>query len=96
MIGQSGVEHAYDRYLRGAPGELRYRSMPSAGRRVSSATGRPAPGPTSAASLDAALQATGEAALRASGRPSAFVAMNARTGAVLAMGSYPPSTPPST
>jgi penicillin-binding protein 2 len=39
------------------------------------------------------LQETGEAALRAKGLPSAFVAMNVHSGAILAMGSYPTYDP---
>ena len=93
VIGQSGVEHAYDHYLRGAPGELRVQ-VDALGRPKGELGNRPArAGSNLRLSLDAALQATGEAALRASGRPSAFVAMNARTGAVLAMGSYPTFDP---
>ncbi len=93
VIGQSGVEHAYDRYLRGAPGEVRVQ-VDALGRPKGELGNRPASaGSNLRLSLDAALQATGEAALRASGRPSAFVAMNARTGAVLAMGSYPTFDP---
>ena len=93
VIGQSGVEHAYDHYLRGAPGELRVQ-VDALGRPKGELGNRPASaGSNLRLSLDAALQATGEAALRASGRPSAFVAMNARTGAVLAMGSYPTFDP---
>ena len=86
VIGQSGVEHAYDRYLRGA-GRAQVQ-VDALGRPKGELGNRPASaGSNLRLSLDAALQATGEAALRASGRPSAFVAMNARTGAVLAMGS---------
>ena len=43
--------------------------------------------------LDSGLQETGEAALRAKGLPSAFVAMNVHSGAILAMGSYPTYDP---
>jgi penicillin-binding protein 2 len=93
VVGQSGVEHAYDRHLRGTPGELRLQ-VDALGRPKGELGNRPArPGDTLRLSLDAELQATGEAALRASSRPSAFVAMNARTGAVLAMGSYPTFDP---
>ena len=93
VIGQSGVEDAYDHYLRGAPGELKVQ-VDALGRPKGELGNRPASaGANLRLSLDGALQATGEAALRASGRPSAFVAMNARTGAVLAMGSYPTFDP---
>ena len=93
VIGQSGVEHAYDRHLRGTPGQLRLQ-VDALGRPKGELGNRPArAGDTLRLSLDAALQATGEAALRDSERPSAFVAMNARTGAVLAMGSHPSFDP---
>jgi penicillin-binding protein 2 len=92
-IGQAGVEHAYDRRLRGTPGELRLQ-VDALGRPQGELRNRPArAGDTLRLSLDVELQAAGEAALSASERPSAFVAMNARTGAVLAMGSHPSFDP---
>ncbi len=67
VIGQSGVEHAYDRHLRGTPGELRLQ-VDALGRPKGELGNRPArAGDTLRLSLDAALQATGEAALRDSG-----------------------------
>ncbi|HEX2358503.1 MAG TPA: penicillin-binding protein 2 [Solirubrobacterales bacterium] len=89
VVGQSGVEQSYDRQLRGAAGELKVQ-VDALGRPKGELGNVPAgAGSNLRLSLDADLQATGEEALSETGKPSAFVAMNARTGAVLAMGSYP-------
>ena len=93
IIGQAGVEHTYDRYLRGTAGEERIQ-VDALGRPkgvLSSEAGRP--GDNLRLTLDLDLQATGEAALRSKGLPGAFVAMNVHTGAVLAMGSFPTYDP---
>jgi penicillin-binding protein 2 len=93
IIGQAGLEYTYDRYLRGAPGERRIQ-VDALGRPKGQLSSRPSrAGDDLRLSLDADLQATGEAALRSKGLPGAFVAMNVRTGAVLAMGSYPTYDP---
>ena len=47
-VGQSGVEYAYDRYLRGRAGRAASRWTPSAGRRVSWEAGGPSRATTSA------------------------------------------------
>jgi penicillin-binding protein 2 len=93
VIGQSGIEYTYDPYLRGAPGR-RLIQVDALGRpkgQLASEPGRP--GDNLRLTLDSGLQGTGEAALRSLGLPGAFVAMNIRTGAVLAMGSYPTYDP---
>jgi penicillin-binding protein 2 len=93
IIGQAGVEHTYDTYLRGTAGEERIQ-VDALGRPkgiLASEAGRP--GDNLRLTLDSDLQATGEAALRSKGLPGAFVAMNVHTGAVLAMGSFPAYEP---
>jgi penicillin-binding protein 2 len=93
VIGQSGLEYSYDRSLRGIPG-LRRIQVDAQGRpkgQLPSTSSRP--GDNLRLTLDSGVQATGEEALRATGLPSAFVAMDVRTGAVLAMGSYPTYDP---
>jgi penicillin-binding protein 2 len=93
IVGQAGIEYAYDRYLRGAPGGRRIQ-VDAMGRPKGTLASRPArPGDNLRLTLDAGLQATGEAALRSAGLPGAFVAMDAHTGAILAMGSYPSYDP---
>jgi penicillin-binding protein 2 len=93
IVGQAGVEYAYDRYLRGAAGQRRIQ-VDALGRpkgTLASEAGRP--GANLRLTLDSSLQAVGEEALRSKGLPGAFVAMNVHTGAVLAIGSYPTFDP---
>jgi penicillin-binding protein 2 len=93
IIGQAGVEYTYDKFLRGTAGSQRIQ-VDALGRPRGQLGSSPArAGDNLRLTLDAGLQAVGEAALRAKGLPSAFVAMNAHTGAILAMGSYPTYDP---
>ncbi len=93
VIGQSGVEYGYDRFLRGTAGSQRIQ-VDALGRPRGQLGSRPAQaGDNLRLTLDAGLQTTGEEALRAKGLPSAFVAMNVNSGAILAMGSYPTYDP---
>jgi penicillin-binding protein 2 len=93
IIGQSGVEHSYDKYLRGTAGSQRIQ-VDALGRPRGQLGSRPAQaGDNLRLTLDSGLQAVGEAALRSKGLPGAFVAMNVHTGAILAMGSYPTYDP---
>jgi penicillin-binding protein 2 len=105
-IGQSGVEAAFDRYLRGRPGAARLR-VDSLGRPTSDLDlSRPAtPGLSVRLTIDVALQRTAEQALRygifdrAWGNDNweanggAIVALDPRDGAVLAMASHPTYDP---
>jgi penicillin-binding protein 2 len=104
VVGQEGLEYYYDGYLRGKPGAERVEvnaegyAVPS-GLKPSPATA----GYNLVTSLDLGLQREGEAALRegiasarASGKPAtagSFVALEPRTGQVLAMGSDPSYNP---
>jgi len=93
IIGQAGVEYTYDKFLRGTAGSERIQ-VDALGRPRGQLGSRPArAGDNLRLTLDAGLQAVGEAALRAKGLPSAFAAMNVHTGAILAMGSYPTYDP---
>ena len=47
LVGQSGIEYEYDRFLRGKPGSTRTRSTRSGGPRASSRASRRAPATTS-------------------------------------------------
>ncbi|MGI9183904.1 MAG: penicillin-binding transpeptidase domain-containing protein, partial [Solirubrobacteraceae bacterium] len=99
IIGQSGLEAAYDHFLRGSDGAETV-SVDSLGQ----PTGRhsvtpPVAGHNLALSLDEKLQTVGEQALAqsvASNYPAtggAFVAMNPQDGSIYAMGSWPTYNP---
>src|SRR4051812_44141961 len=93
VVGQSGVEYSYDRFLRGTAGSRRIQ-VDALGRPRGQLGSRPAQaGDSLHLTLDAGLQEVGESALRDKGLPGAFVAMNVHTGAILAMGSYPTYDP---
>jgi penicillin-binding protein 2 len=93
-IGQEGVEYSYDRFLRGKPGLTRIQvdafGQPTPGGRLVSRT--PVPGRDLKLSIDADVQAAGEAALAAKG-PGGFVTMDVHTGEILGVGSYPTFDP---
>jgi penicillin-binding protein 2 len=104
VVGQSGLEYYYDRYLRGKPGE-RFVQV--------NAEGQPEPtklpviepkaGHDLKLTIDLGLQQEGEKALRegvalaqGKGNPgsgAAFVAMNPLNGEIYAIGSYPSYDP---
>jgi penicillin-binding protein 2 len=99
VIGQSGLEAQYDRYLRGTDG---YQSVQvnSLGLFAGHLAGKKSmAGNTLKLSLDVNLQKTGEQSLAtsiASNPPAtggAFVAMNPTTGEIYAMGSNPTFNP---
>jgi penicillin-binding protein 2 len=98
IVGKSGIEYSYDRYLRGIDGQSRI---------VVDALGRPQrqfeavkpdPGRSVRLTLDFSLQKAGEQALQSAidstpGTAGSFVAMDPRNGSVLAMGSNPSFDP---
>ena len=104
-IGKTGIEAAYDSYLRGRPGSRRFASTRSGGpSRGSSCARRRGPGTRSGSPSTCALQRAAEQALRygidlahqndhwaADG--GAIVALDPRDGAVLAMASLPTYKP---
>jgi penicillin-binding protein 2 len=104
IVGQSGLEYYYDRYLRGTPG-IRHVEVNASGQ-VQPATlpiEPPRAGYNLRVSLDLPLQREGEIALRKGmelahgfsnpGNGGAFLAMNPLNGEILAMGSYPTFNP---
>ncbi len=95
VIGQTGVEDTYDRYLRGEPGVTRVQvnamGQPTPGGRLTSTP--PQPGDNLVLTIDPKVQEAGEAALSERGLPGAFVAMNVHTGEILGMGSAPSFEP---
>jgi penicillin-binding protein 2 len=99
IVGQSGLEYTYDRYLRGRDGATRVQVDAFGQAKGYLPTREPAPGANLRLSLDLGLQRAGQQALatgiglaNANGNPSqggAFVALDPRNGEVLAMGSAP-------
>jgi penicillin-binding protein 2 len=93
VVGQSGIEYTYDRYLRGRPGTSRIQ-VDSLGRPKGELNSTPAtPGRNLRLTIDSDLQAVGEQAMAAVGLPGGFVALDVKTGEVLALGSYPTFNP---
>lgn len=94
-IGQDGVEDVYDRYLRGRPGLTRIQvdalGEPTPNGRLVAKP--PAPGDSLRLSIDADVQAAGEAALAAQGLPGGFITMDVHTGEILGLGSFPTFDP---
>jgi penicillin-binding protein 2 len=104
IVGQQGLEYQYERYLRGTPGvqpvevnaenQVQQSNLPET---------KPKVGYSLRLTLDLALQKEGEVALRkglelahALGHPGnggAFLAMDPRSGGILALGSYPSYNP---
>ena len=98
MVGQGGLERAYDQYLRGVDGSTKI-TIDALGRPKSSAPGHdPVPGRSVRTTLDIGLQQTGEKYLdqtinQGPGTAGGFVALDPRDGSVLALGSYPTVNP---
>jgi penicillin-binding protein 2 len=105
VVGQSGVEAAYDRYLRGRDGAAQL-TVDSRGRPTSAiqVTVNPQPGNELRLTLDLNLQRAAERALRtgiqlahADGQwaadGGAIVALDPRDGSILAFASYPTYEP---
>lgn len=91
IIGQNGIEKVYDRFLRGEVGKKSI-EVDAAGheRRVLNVM-EPVTGDSIILSIDLRLQKTAEEAL--GDRPGAVVAMDTRTGEVLALVSHPAFDP---
>ncbi len=93
-IGKAGAEYAYDDFLRGEPGLTRIGvnalGEPTQGQLFSTA---PTPGENLKLTIDADVQAAGEAALAARGLPGAFISMDIETGQILGLGSNPTFDP---
>jgi penicillin-binding protein 2 len=98
VVGQGGLERAYDGFLRGVDGTTKV-TIDALGRPKGSAAGHdPVPGRSVRTTLDADLQQTGEKYLdqtinQGTGTAGGFVALDPRDGSVLALGSYPTVNP---
>jgi penicillin-binding protein 2 len=99
IVGQSGLERSYDRYLRGVDGVQRVQ-VDAFGRPIPNDRLRdvaPIAGQRLRLSLDLGLTRTGDRAMRGplnpANHPGAYVALDPRSGEVLAMGSNPTFDP---
>jgi penicillin-binding protein 2 len=90
-VGQSGIEYAYDRYLRGRDGAERIQVDALGNFRANLAERQPVAGRQLRLSVDFDVQQVGQQAL--GGRKAAFVVMDVKTGAVRALGSSPAFDP---
>jgi penicillin-binding protein 2 len=94
-IGQDGVEDTYDHYLRGQPGLTRIQvdalGEPTPNGRLVDKP--PAPGDNLKLSIDADVQAAGEAAMAERGLPGGFITMDVHTGEIIALGPFPTFEP---
>lgn len=94
-VGQDGVEYQYDEVLRGRAGATRIQvdslGRPTPGGQLKVV--EPAPGDNLRLTIDSSLQEAGDGALAAQGLAGAYVAMDVRSGAILAMGSNPTFDP---
>ena len=95
IVGQSGIEWQYDRYLRGRDGAQLLQIDSMGGYKGELRRRQPIAGQNLKLSLDLNLERVGERAVEQAGggQPGAFVAMDPRNGEILAMGSYPSFDP---
>jgi penicillin-binding protein 2 len=90
-VGQSGVEYTYDRYLRGENGATRIVVDALGNYQGEAAVKDPVQGHQLRLSLDLDVQEVGQQAIASD--EAAFVAMDAHTGEIIAMGSNPSFDP---
>jgi penicillin-binding protein 2 len=95
VVGKDGVEHEYDPVLRGRPGatviQVDSLGRPTPGGQLKEV--EPTPGANLRLTIDSSLQEAGDAALSGTGLPGAYVAMDVRSGEILALGSNPTFDP---
>ncbi|HET8863673.1 MAG TPA: penicillin-binding protein 2 [Solirubrobacterales bacterium] len=94
-IGQDGIEDTYDRFLRGIAGieRIQVDAFGQPTRNGQLVSQPPVPGDNLRLTIDADVQAAGEAALAARGLPGGFVTMDVNTGEILGLGSFPTFDP---
>ncbi|MCW3015344.1 MAG: hypothetical protein JWO02_2436 [Solirubrobacterales bacterium] len=95
VIGQSGIEAQYDQFLRGRDGKERLLVDAQGNPRGTGTRIPPTAGRNLQLTLDLNLQKAAQTAYSqvAGGKPGALVAMDPRTGDVLAMASFPTFDP---
>lgn len=93
FVGKTGVERQYESYLHGTPGGTNVQ-IDARGRKIRTLdTASALPGATVTLALDSRVQAAGEQAFRDRNFTGAAVALDPRTGAVLALISAPTFDP---
>lgn len=93
LLGRAGLEKALDEELAGVDGEVE-RLYDAEAKLINQEIARPPrPGNTMVLSIHLGMQRKAEEALAKTGRPGAFVAVDADTGDILAMVSYPSFDP---
>jgi penicillin-binding protein 2 len=92
-VGQSGIEYQYDRYLRGRNGASRIQVDALGRPKGELAVRAPRQGKELRLSVDLGVQKVGQDALASFGKPGGFVALDPRSGEVIALGSNPSFDP---
>ena len=87
LYSATGIEKTEDKFLSGSDPQLTVHNL------IDLVTGKPRRGATVQLTINSAAQAAAYQALRATGRPSGAVALDPKTGAVLALASYPTFNP---
>src|SRR6516162_4115383 len=85
--GKTGIEQAEDRLLAGTDPQLAVRNL------IDLVTGKPRKGATVQLTVNSAAQQAAYQALKATGLPGGAVAIDPKTGAILALASYPSFNP---
>jgi peptidoglycan glycosyltransferase len=85
--GKTGIEGAEDKLLAGTDPRLAVRNL------IGLITGKPKKGATVQLTINSVAQKAAYAALRSTGQPSGVVALDPKTGAILALASYPSFNP---
>ena len=93
-IGKTGLEAYYESYLRGTPGQSKITKSATGASKTNQILSQPENGNNLVLNIDAALQQRlyndlGASILKMGGQKGAAVAMDPRTGAILALVSYP-------
>ena len=87
LYSETGIELAENKLLAGTDPTLTVRNL------IDLITGKPQQGATVQLTINSRAQQAAYAALKATGKPGAVVALDPRTGAILAMASYPSFNP---
>jgi len=87
LYSATGIEKTEDRFLSGSDPQLTVHNL------IDLVTGKPKRGATVQLTVNAAAQTAAYEALKATGLPSGAVALDPKTGAVLALASYPTFNP---
>ena len=87
LYSATGIEKAEDKFLSGSDAQLTVHNL------IDLVTGKPKQGATVQLTVNSAAQTAAYNALKETGLPSGVVALDPKTGAVLALASYPTFNP---